>query len=280
MDTRDEQESSTRVVFPLGDVSPRRYFASVVMVLSALLALLAPEDDGSLLRDLIVWVLQVSIPMTVAIVAHRQLDRGAGFRRLGRWWQLTVSGAIASLIFAPMAVLIDRLVVGEDEPFSVAEIASELGAILPAVILVWLAVNAPWVLGFRVVQRGGSRPDRPTADTDPPSSLPPFLRLVPLRVRGEVIRLKSELHYLEVITTAGRSLVLYNLRDAMAELAPDTGIQTHRSHWVAGAHIQDLQRRGREGVLVLSDGSEVPVSRGRLKAVTAFCDGLPLTTGG
>ena len=76
--------------------------------------------------------------------------------------------------------------------------------------------------------------------------------------------LKSELHYLQVVTDRGSALILYNLGDAIDELPPDAGTLVHRSYWVAWNAIEDFVRRGRQGELRLRDGSRAPVSRNRV----------------
>jgi DNA-binding LytR/AlgR family response regulator len=51
------------------------------------------------------------------------------------------------------------------------------------------------------------------------------------------------------------------LADAIAETEGCTGLQVHRSHWVALDHIAAARREGARGVLTLVDGREIPVSR-------------------
>jgi DNA-binding LytR/AlgR family response regulator len=82
--------------------------------------------------------------------------------------------------------------------------------------------------------------------------------------------MKSELHYLSVATSRGRSLILYTLRDAIHELPPKEGFQTHRSHWVSLTHVKDIQTHGRGAMLTMSDGSKVPVSRSKVKSLKAL----------
>ncbi len=77
--------------------------------------------------------------------------------------------------------------------------------------------------------------------------------------------MKSELHYLSVAMPKGKSLILYTLRDAIRELPPDAGVQTHRSHWVNLAHVKDFEPDGRLATLTMSDGAKVPVSRSKVK---------------
>ena len=93
--------------------------------------------------------------------------------------------------------------------------------------------------------------------------------LLPAERRGEVIHMKSELHYLSVATIRGQSLILYALRDAILELPPELGIQTHRSYWANLAHLKAFKPDGRLATLTMSDGATVPVSRSKVKALKA-----------
>ncbi|MCB1397271.1 MAG: LytTR family transcriptional regulator, partial [Rhodobacteraceae bacterium] len=68
-------------------------------------------------------------------------------------------------------------------------------------------------------------------------------------------------HYVEVVTTRGRELLLMRLSDAIAETEGCAGLQVHRSHWVALDQVQAAHRDGARAVLTLSDGREIPVSR-------------------
>ncbi|MEM1182877.1 MAG: LytTR family DNA-binding domain-containing protein [Acidobacteriota bacterium] len=97
-----------------------------------------------------------------------------------------------------------------------------------------------------------------------PSKADGLLEQLPVALGGDLIAMTSQLHYLEVHTARGRTLVLYNLRDAVAEVeAQFGGLQIHRSHWVADAHVRRLTRRSGGWICELSNGLELPVSRRR-----------------
>ena len=84
---------------------------------------------------------------------------------------------------------------------------------------------------------------------------------------GELRYLKAELQYVKVVTDQGRALVLLSLRDAVAQLPAGLGLQPHRSYWVAWDAIRTFRSRGRQGELVLSDGTRDPVSRRNCRQV-------------
>lgn len=81
--------------------------------------------------------------------------------------------------------------------------------------------------------------------------------------RGEIYYLSMQDHYVEVVTSAGSSLVLMRMADAIVETAPVEGLQVHRSHWVATGAIRQVSRNGDRVVLQMADGAQLPVSRAR-----------------
>ena len=73
---------------------------------------------------------------------------------------------------------------------------------------------------------------------------------------------------MDVRTTQGNALILLRLADAIAE-AGETGLQVHRSHWVAVDQVQQVTRKGDRAILTMSDASQIPVSRSFLPAARA-----------
>ena len=93
-----------------------------------------------------------------------------------------------------------------------------------------------------------------------------FLSSLPGIVGTDVVAVASDLHYLNVWTVAGRTTVLGNLKDVVAELG-NTGMQVHRSHWVAHAHVRRIVGTASDASCIMSNELRVPVSRRRWKAV-------------
>lgn len=111
------------------------------------------------------------------------------------------------------------------------------------------------------IQDAGSVSD----DTGPPE----FLHRLPYDKRGALIRIEAQDHYLNVVTDKGAELVLMRMSDAERELGDGLGLRVHRSHWVATAAIQTTRREKGRLLLVMSDNTEVSVSRSYLAAVKA-----------
>lgn len=257
-------------IFQVGDLNPWKYFLGVSIALGILFASLGPEGttERGVVPSLVQWLAQAIIPMALCIAAQLALHRSSPFDRLNPWLKLMFSGCVGALLFSPVAYGID-LILGEPPAPGLSHAAGwleEFGAVIVPVAFTWVAVNAPFQLGYSFRQGGN------TASVTPPSPPPSapivepfFLSLIPAPRRGEVIHMKSELHYLSVATPRGLSLILYTLRDAIRELPPDTGVQTHRSHWANLAHVKAFETNGRLAKLTMSDGASVPVSRSKVK---------------
>ncbi|MFT4716058.1 MAG: hypothetical protein ACI8YI_000785 [Paracoccaceae bacterium] len=87
-----------------------------------------------------------------------------------------------------------------------------------------------------------------------------YKRLKP-NLGKNLIRLCGQDHYVEVCTDAGKDMILMRFSDAMNELAGYKGLQVHRSHWVALAAIDRVEKSGTSLKVLMKDGSQVPVSR-------------------
>lgn len=132
----------------------------------------------------------------------------------------------------------------------------------------WLVANAPWLFGFRLVNQVATEEASavPLLDDKPgDQARPPFAKLVHPSAWGALRYLKAELQYIRVVTDRGQSLILYSLRDAIAELPPESGVQIHRSFWVAWEAVKRFHVRGRQGEVDLGNGIHLPVSRGNVK---------------
>lgn len=104
-------------------------------------------------------------------------------------------------------------------------------------------------------------PARDTAE-----ATPSLLHRLPPEMRAPLVRIEAQDHYLLIVTTAGRTMVLMRMSDAEAMLGR-TGLRVHRSHWVARDAVRGLNRQGGRWRLQTSDGAEIPVSRAFRTAV-------------
>jgi DNA-binding LytR/AlgR family response regulator len=117
------------------------------------------------------------------------------------------------------------------------------------------------------------RPARPAALRNaappaPPRAAPPaILRRLPYDVRGEILCLNMEDHYVRVHTTRGSTLLLMRFSDAIAELEATPGLRIHRSWWVAARAVAEVERSARSTKARLINGLRAPVSQPYIQAL-------------
>ena len=105
-----------------------------------------------------------------------------------------------------------------------------------------------------------------SADADTQSKVRFFDRL-PAELGRDLIYVRVVDHYVQVITTAGSTLILMRFTDAIAELEGANGLRVHRSFWVARDHVVETVRENGRTILRLTAGHEAPVSRSYLADV-------------
>lgn len=184
---------------------------------------------------------------------------------------LLVSGFIGVSLFAPIALGIDLYFEpAASEDGLLQSLSEEWLSIAPPVTISWFAINLPWVLGYKLEKNNPvEMREEPTESLISCQEAQAFMSLVPKEKHGKLLFLKSELHYLQVMTDVGSTLILYNLSDAIAQLPASSGLSVHRSYWVALDAVEKFVRKGRQGELKLVNGKVVPVSRSNLQKVDA-----------
>lgn len=144
-------------------------------------------------------------------------------------------------------------------------------------LVVWTSVNLALSRcgGLTIYGYAPAAPERRDDAPEPPSAVlpePTLLQHLRPALRGPVIALRAELHYVRVYTERGEDLVLYRFRDAVADLSGRPGAQVHRSWWVS-AHAVVARRGGDRPCLRLSNGLEAPVSRTYAAVARALAPG-------
>jgi hypothetical protein len=133
-----------------------------------------------------------------------------------------------------------------------------IAALLVQCVVLAVAINAI----FMVFDAGFSKPE--TVVPVVASNI--VLDRLSREKRGEVIRIETQDHYLDVTTVKGAELILMRMSDAVVALGSQ-GVQTHRSHWVARRHVTGSSRENNRWVLSLSDGGTAPVSRAYVQSL-------------
>lgn len=256
---------------PIGQVKPHHYFYGFGCMLALLFAL-AERGDVALSWPalLVLWLLQGLLPVGLLMLTQRQLQSWPRLQTWPAWSLLLLSGATASLLFSGPALLLDVLF--RLEPWYHGTAAwfnayiKEASAVTPLLMVSWMAANTPWLLGWQLTRRHAPQASQAPRSADghvavEPQASTALMQLIAPEKRGQLLYLKAELHYLMVVTDRGHSLILSSLKDAIAALPADSGMQVHRSYWVAWPAITMIKKQGRQGSLLLLDGSEIPVSR-------------------
>lgn len=85
-----------------------------------------------------------------------------------------------------------------------------------------------------------------------------------------LLHVRSQEHYLEFVFEQTKLLLRGALKDFVELCDHAHGIQCHRSHWVAKKAVTGRKRHKGSPVLQLSNGTNVPIARGRLADVKAW----------
>ena len=79
---------------------------------------------------------------------------------------------------------------------------------------------------------------------------------------SEILALSAEAHYVAVHLKSGQKRLLRGrISDAAGAMPENAGRLIHRSHWVAGWAVEDVEADARQTMVVLVDGSRFPVAR-------------------
>ncbi|CAH9061364.1 hypothetical protein PSECIP111951_02475 [Pseudoalteromonas holothuriae] len=291
--------------FPLGAISPWRYFFFAGFFLACLLSVSDDDNNLPVWLNFFVWQVQVFSCLAFFILTHCLLKGPLG--RQNDILKLAISSIIGVTFYAPFSLLID-VYVEYETAYSWNALFEEWQNMVPPALLSWIAINLPWVIGFKL-EKTTSTPHsanmavtKGISHTKSSTELSPnieqasiqctkneeqsglnhncdrhsFYQLAQLKSISELIYLKAELHYLKVVTQSQQHLILYNLKDAISDIcAAEPSIidgQTHRSFWVNKEHILSLSKNNREGSLLMSNKDFVPVSRTNMKKVKAWLE--------
>jgi len=202
------------------------------------------------------------------------------------WVPLILGAVFTALVHAPLTLLRDPLFEPFLQPgvvlfpswpwnFQDDRYAMESGLALLGRVLFWLPFNFAIVhlLGFRRLGHDHFF-QAPQAINDPlPLAAPPdgtdneptvalLLRRLPPGIGRDILYLKAQEHYTEVITSQGSALIYMRFSDAVALAATGiSGVQIHRSYWIAYAAMAGFDRTEGRIFTRLINGETLPVSR-------------------
>ncbi len=229
----------------------------IAVGIGALLCLTGANGTNAmpLARRLAFWLVVMIAGTAIAQLTHAWLDRKLRLRV----WQEVVAMTLA--ITPPITVVV--WLVG-----AVVDGARPDPTALPFLIPPVLVVSACMAVLHATVNRV---PLQSHLHSAPPIAAPAgetFRARLEFKYRqAEIFALSAEDHYLRVHTSAGETLILMRLYDAIRELDGIEGSQIHRSWWVARDAVADIMRGDGKVDLILKGGLRAPVSRRYQKAL-------------
>lgn len=198
------------------------------------------------------WFTVVVLTYTAGAFTHLMFSRLLQMPPNRKWLHQGIAGLATGLLTSVILFLINWAALGVFP--------------IQAGYTLWLSLNVIAVsLVVSVVIGLAEKPAAPQAQTAATSIK--ILDRLPVDKRGDLISLSVQDHYVEAVTTAGSTLLLMRLSDAMAETGGVVGLQVHRSHWVAVPQVTASKRNGDKAVLTMQGGRDIPVSRTYIKAV-------------
>lgn len=253
--------------FEMGDLSPPKLFIGISAVLGLILALII-DPPHSFIAHLIHWQIQTTGAVVFIILTHIVLFKLINYQQLNPWLRVAFSGLIGAIIFSPIATMSDVILGGEvlERGFQ-GELLNEIVSVIPPMVVAWIAMNSPWLMGYRIGRSTDVDAHNVANENDQDEHAiqdePSFLSLTKIDSANEILYIKSELHYINVVTNESKHLILFSLKEAKAQLdsVGTEGIQCHRGYWVSKNAVDTIKRTGREAEFVLKNGDIIPISR-------------------
>ncbi|QWW66596.1 LytTR family DNA-binding domain-containing protein [Rhizobium sp. WYJ-E13] len=196
-------------------------------------------------KRLAYWLILHAVAWSIAILFSVLAD--ALLRKvLNRmFWRMMIGSLIAALPIGFAIGLVDYAFIGD--PVSLGSLYRVVFALPLCALFCFLT----YLTMHRQIEQA-------TAEIPPSTSI---LDRLKLHNRGALLRLSVQDHYTEVVTSRGRELVLLRFSDALREIGATPGLQVHRSHWVADAHVEAIKRDNGKILILTRDGTQIPVSR-------------------
>ena len=226
--------------------SPTRL--SIWLFCSVLVTAIGPLATWSIASPLIRFAFWAGVSMsgiTIALTTRALLRRLVPDLR--RVWRTLLVGLVVGLILTPLTLRFTGRLISSDHTGQRADWT-----------LFFIVAAIPILVDF-IRYFALRSPDAPAVQE--PGELPRLLHRLPKECHGEILHLSGRNHHVEVGTDRGKCCIRLRLRDAIAELDQIDGLCVHRSHWVAISAIVGNEWDKRRPVLVLRDGTRVPVSQ-------------------
>lgn len=243
----------------------------LAVALGFILALLGPfrTYESEALQRAGFWMGLSALWFVMLMIVDRLLDRAAMARQLNMGERIVANVVLAAV---PMLFFV---VPATQALFSFATGWEKIIHLYPVTLFIGagLTLASTAILG----RSQPPSPATPPADaesvpparslTTQPSLFCPLLERLPPHLRGPILCLQTEDHYVRIFTGSGSSLVLMRMSDAIVAMGDASGLRVHRSWWVATDAVRSCNRLGRRLSIELSNGLIVPVSQPYAAAV-------------
>jgi hypothetical protein len=203
-------------------------------------------DSLTVLERAVYWGLIVSL--AIVIVTTIKIVVARLWPKLSYWQNGVLISTILTVVYSPILIVLGHTMAGRDHVHFIP---------------MWMSFLIVFGVSMAIVQIRYLLQSQEVVGT---ARL--FERFSDKSVK-QIYRVAVRDHYVDVFTDRGTETLLMRFSDAIAELDGVKGNQVHRSHWVACAAMVRLDRSNGKYLLVLKDGSTVPVSRSFLPKVEA-----------
>jgi hypothetical protein len=266
-------------------------FALTAVGLTILFTLMEPESSANLdfFQRLLFWALQITAALLGLMFASYIVTKSS-HKQLPLVLLLLISGFLGAIIVSPIFASIDYWFPGlENESDSwldiferqgpIYHVISEFIDVAPGLVTIWFLINIPLLLNVTYKhpsEKNDPPPDKKQRQIENEREIEKrqklrkeFYERLPTVLGRDIISITSELHYVNVKTTDGKTLILGGLNQ-ITEALDDDGLLIHRSHWVHKNHVTKVLISGSKAWCEMSNGEKLPISRSKRKLVRSF----------
>lgn len=275
----------------LGSSPLKSGFALTAVGLTILFTLMEPESSTNLdfFQRLLFWALQITAALLGLMFASYIVTKSS-HKHLPLYLLLLISGILAAVIVSPIFASIDYWFPGlESEPDSwldtfeqqgpIYHVISEFIDVAPGLVTIWFLINIPLLLNVTYKhpsEKNDLPPNNKQRQIENEQEIEKrqklrneFYARLPTTLGLDIISITSELHYVNVKTTEGKTLILGGLNQ-IANALDDEGVLIHRSHWVHKNHVIKVHISGSQAWCEMSNGEKLSISRSKRKLVKSY----------
>lgn len=274
-------------------------FALTAIGLTILFTLMEPESSDGLdfFPRLLFWFLQITAAL-LGLMFASYVTTKMSQKHFPLYVLLLISGLLGAVLVSPIFASIDYWFPGlEDEPDSwidilerqgpIFRVISEFLEVTPGLVTIWFLINIPLLLNVTYklpIDKSNPPTRKKQRQTESESEVEKrevlkseFYERIPKALGLDIVSISSELHYVNIKTTKGNTLILGALNQ-IAETLDDEGVMIHRSHWVHKKHVITVHISGSKAWCEMSNSERLPISRSKRKLVKLYFGNKPCTS--